>query len=190
MRLISTWPIITLALGAGCAAIQVRDQLVNARGRSIVNIDQASFDGENLHGRLLIGSDDAGYVVVRRNLREFSEISVDDVRDCDGGRTINYVQLDGVSFPPKPEELLVIGPGYWFGYDFSLLIYDDERFKKVPAPSCVQVDVGVHLEAAAPGTEHRQLTIQANLERAQNDAGAGMDAGASPATESPGAGDR
>src|SRR5262249_46771867 len=98
MRLTSTGFGLSLALVVGCAAMQVREKLEHAHGTPIIVVDHPSFDGSHLTGRLLLTSNDAGYVVIDRQFAEFSHISVDDVRDCDGGRTIDYVQLDGVRF--------------------------------------------------------------------------------------------
>lgn len=164
MRLTSTWPFITLAFAAGCAVLNVRDQVENARGKPIITVEQASFDGESVNGRLLISSDDSGYVVIDRRLAEFSVITVDSVRDCDGGRTVHYYQLDGISSRPKPDELLSIEPGYWFGRDFSLYMYN-ERIAKAAPPQCVQVHLGLHLEAASPGAKDVQFMVQATLMR-------------------------
>jgi hypothetical protein len=159
MRLTSTWPALALALGVGCAAIDVRERLEKARGRPIVTVERVSFDGKSVNGRLLIGSDDAGYVVVDRRLAEHSTFRIDDVRDCDGGATVDYVQLDGIESAPKPDDLLAVEPGYWFGRDFSLLMYDDE---KAP-PSCIQAVLGLTFEAAATGATYLQVPVRADL---------------------------
>lgn len=112
--------------------------------------------------------------MVDRRLHLHSIFRIDDVRDCDGGETINYTQLDGVAFRPKPDDLLTIEPGYWFGRDFSLYVYGD----KAPPPTCLQATVGLSLEAAVPGSEYLQFTVRAYLDRPDAGTGIGADAGA------------
>ena len=103
----------------------------------IVKVDDPTFDGVYLYGRLLIGAEDGGYVVFDRRLAEHAIIVVDDVFDCDGGSTVDYVAADSVITPPRDEDFLSLEPGYWFGHDFALFVYE-ERIAKAPPPECRQ----------------------------------------------------
>lgn len=161
-RLTLTWLSIALACLAGCAGLRIREQLARARGAPIVTVDRASFDGENLTGRLLITSDDAGYVVIDRRLSAHAIIVVDDVFDCDAGSPAAHIQADSVITSPRPEDLLSIEPGYWFGADFLLLVYAEDIMKK-PPPECLEALLAVNFEAAAPGRNRPQLKVRAHL---------------------------
>jgi hypothetical protein len=165
LRLAAVSTVFALALVAGCAAMQAREKLEHAHGTPIIVVENPSFDGSHLTGRLLITSNDAGYVVIDRRFAEFSHIPLVDVRDCDGGRTIDYVQVCGIRFRTKPEDLLSIEPGYWYGIDFSFYVIDPERLSKVPPPDCIQVFLSLDLEAAAPGTKTTRFMVQADLAR-------------------------
>ncbi len=95
MQLSRAWLPIALSCGViGCATLS--DRLSQARGTPLLEVGQARFDGRYLYGRLLVGAEDGGYVVVDRRLGEHAVIVVDDVRDCDGGSTVNYIAVDSV----------------------------------------------------------------------------------------------
>jgi len=153
-----------LACMVGCATLQIRDQLARASGRPIVLVDGAWFDGEYLNGRMLVGTDDAGYVVVDRRLPELNVIVVDTILDCDGGETVDYIAADALAKSPGPEDYLTIEPGYWYGRDFHLLMYAEEK-ARTPAPACIDAVLALNLEAAAPGASRPRLTVRAYLNR-------------------------
>lgn len=167
-RLTSAAAVFTLACAGGCAGLQLRERLAGARGTPIITVDNASFDGETLTGRLLIGSTDAGYVVVDRRLFPHAIIVVDDVLDCDGGAPIRYLAADAVITSQRPEDFQFIEPGYWYGSDFKLILHD-EKMVGQPAPACVQALLAVNFEAAAPGTDRPQVLVHA--QRAGTDGG-------------------
>jgi len=173
-RLTPALALVAFAGMAGCAGICIRQQLSLARGTPIVSIDHPSFDGEHLTGRLLISAEDAGYVVIDRRLPPLNIIAVDTVLECDGGATVDYIAADAVTTSPRPEDLLIVEPGYLFGRDFSLFMYD-ERVVKAPPPECIDVVVAVNFEATAPSLDRPQVKVQAFLTR--------RDGGASSADE-------
>jgi len=171
-RLTSGVILAVLAYAGGCAGLQIREQLAGARGTPVVTVDNVSFDGEYLNGRILIGTDDAGYVVVDRRLSAHAVLVVDGVFDCDGGSTVNSLAADAVINPPRPQDHLAIEPGYWYGSNFGLLVYD-EGMSGAPVPACIQVLLAVNLEAAAPGADRPQIVVRASL--ARPDGGTGAD---------------
>ena len=142
MRVTLTWPFLVLALGAGCAAVQIRERLAAARGTPIATVDQATFDGVYLDGRVLVSSSDGGYVVIDRRLSEHVLLVADGALDCDGGSPIPHVAADGPYFRPGPDDLLKLEPGDWFGRDFSLFIYD-EGMVNAPPPGCLDALLSV-----------------------------------------------
>lgn len=172
MRLTSTWPSIVLLCGLGC--VTLRDRLSRARGTPVVLVDRAKFDGVYLSGRLLVSAEDAGYVIIDRRMAEHAIIVVDEVFDCDGGSTVDYIAADSVITPPRDDDLLCIEPGYWFGHDFSLFVYE-ERIAKVPPPECLEALVAVNFKAAGPdgGKGRPALRVRAHLTRPDGDAGGG-----------------
>lgn len=156
---------MAIACVAGCAGMRIHQQLSQARGTPIVSVERPSFDGEHLTGRLLISSEDGGYVVVDRRLPALNIIAVDTVLDCDGGATVDYIAADAVTTSPSPEELLSIEPGYWYGRDFSLFMYD-RRIAHSPPPECIDVLVAVNLEGAAASHDRPQVMVRAYLSTA------------------------
>jgi len=147
-----------------------------------VRVDRAEFDGKYLHGRLLIGAEDGGAVVVDRRLGEHAIIAVDDVLDCDGGRSVNYIAVDSVITPPRDDDFLSIEPGYWFGRDFTLAIYS-EHVAKEPPPMCLEAIMAVNLESAGEdgGRNRPELRVRAYLTKQARSTDGGEDAGAAEA---------
>lgn len=175
-RLSFSATIVVLACAAGCASVQLREHLAHAHGTPIIEIDDPSFDGEHLTGRLLIGTDDAGYVVVDRRLVAHAHIVVDRVVDCDGGAKVDWIAADSVIKSPRQEDYQTVEPGYWYGANFRLLVYD-EVGARTPVPACIQVFGAVNFEATAPGAERPKFIVQAHLTRPAAGANAGQDAG-------------
>lgn len=113
MRLNPAWLSIALLCGIGCSAL--RDRLSQARGTPIIKVEGPTFDGKWVYGRLLVGAEDGGYVVIDRRLVEHGIIVVDDVFDCDGGSTVSYIAVDALITPPGDDDFLSIESGYWYG---------------------------------------------------------------------------
>ena len=174
MRLNPAWLSIALLCGIGCSAL--RDRLSQARGTPIIKVEGPTFDGKWVYGRLLVGAEDGGYVVIDRRLVEHGIIVVDDVFDCDGGSTVSYIAVDALITPPGDDDFLSIESGYWYGRDFTLAVYSDD-VGKAPPPECLEALIAVNVKAAGPdgGKSRPEIRVRAYLTRPDGGAGSGTD---------------
>lgn len=145
--------VITLALllaVPGCAWLQEQMRPAPARGPgwATAEVDQVSFDGEELSFRLLIGAMDGG-VVLDRRLIENAGVNLVDVQDCDGGpMPIPHIVTDFFPTPPAASDVLELPPGHWYGATERFLLFIAHE-DGGGTPACVDATFTVRLETAA-----------------------------------------
>jgi len=120
----------------GCALLQPFEAPVQT-GTPDLFVDQATFDGKELHARVLIRAR-GGDLTVQQDLGALGGLTVEEVRDCAGGAPVEFLQFVVVIGDPHP--LVRVLDGHWFGVDTSFPVYD-ARFIDKPLPECMDVSI-------------------------------------------------
>jgi hypothetical protein len=109
----------TIALAllvSACASPQIDGGLRAAakpiRG-GIAEFQLTSYEGKDIKGRLLIGATIDTLVIDGRLLG--TPIDVRTLQRCDKNGPVPFVEECIVAPPPRPDELVTIRPGHWYG---------------------------------------------------------------------------
>jgi hypothetical protein len=107
-----------------------------------LELQNISFDGEKLYGRLLVGPTKAKLRIDKRLIESF-DLEVDSVVECNTGAGLAYVIMDVLAPPLKEEEILTLAPGFWYGKDVRLFLFAEHATKQ-PLPQCVEAEIVYH----------------------------------------------
>jgi hypothetical protein len=105
------------------------------------NID---YDGEALRGRLLIGAQD-GTIRIDKRLIENISLSLKGVSNCASGQELYFIRAGVVAPPLREEEILALKPGYWYGKDVRVSLFDQHLLETQGRPECIDVDLMLHV---------------------------------------------
>jgi hypothetical protein len=141
-----------------------------------MSLENARFDGLDLAGRFLVGVVD-GHLRLDKRIVAGRTVSVEDVSDCASGQPLDFVVMDFYSRPPREDDLLVLAPGYWYGKEVSIPLFDRRLAALLKNPDCVVVKLGFRAQGGPPIAS---LTV-----RAVREAPAASDAGVTPHLEAP-----
>jgi hypothetical protein len=107
-----------------------------------LELQNVSFDGEYLYGRLLVSAV-AGRLRIDKRLIESFALSIDSVVDCGTGASLAYVIMD-VSAPPLQEaDVLTLEPGSWYGKEVRLFLFAEHATHQ-PLPQCFEAEIVYH----------------------------------------------
>jgi len=120
----------------GCALLRPFEIPVQT-GTPDLFVDGATFDGEEVHARVLIRAR-GGDLTVQQDLGALGGLTVEDVWDCESGAPVEFIQFVVVLSAPHP--LVRILDGHWFGVDTSFPVYY-AKFIDKPFPECVDVKI-------------------------------------------------
>lgn len=112
-----------------------------------VEFQHASFDGQSLSGRLLLGTS-SGSLCLDRRLIESHTLTVERVLDCASGQPLPFLVVDVRTPPLREEDILLLEPGQWYGRDVSVPLFPQSTTGRV-SPGCVDVELSVHALDAA-----------------------------------------
>jgi hypothetical protein len=107
-----------------------------------MELQNISFDGETLHGRLLVSPVSAKLRIDKR-LNESFDLSVDSVVECDTGAGLAYVIMDVFAPPLREEDILTLAPGFWYGKEVRLFLFAVHATKQ-PLPQCFEAEIVYH----------------------------------------------
>jgi hypothetical protein len=102
------------------------------------------YDGEALRGRLLIGAVE-GTVRIDRRLIENISVSLKGVSDCASGQELYFIKSGVIAPPRREEDILALEPGYWYGKDVRIPLFDQHLQESQGHPECVDVDLVLHV---------------------------------------------
>jgi len=114
------------------------------------------FDGESLSGRLLVGVKD-GSLAIDKRLVENVSVELKSIVDCVAGQPLDSLEVDSFPEPPRQDELLTLTPGYWYGTDVHLSLFDEHLTGKKP-PECFEAELQLR---AADGRVAGSLHLRA-----------------------------
>jgi hypothetical protein len=108
-----------------------------------MELQNISFDGETLHGRLLV-SPVTGKLRIDKRLNESFDLSVDSIVECDTGAPLAYVIRDVFSSSRQEEDVLTLAPGgFWYGKEVSLFLFAAHATQQ-PLPRCFEAELVYH----------------------------------------------
>jgi hypothetical protein len=105
------------------------------------NID---YDGEVLRGRLLISAVQ-GIIRIDKRLIENISLSLKGVSDCASGQELYFIKAGVVAPPLREEEILALEPGYWYGKDVRIPLFDQHLVESQGRPGCIDVELMLHV---------------------------------------------
>lgn len=104
---------------------------------TVMELQDLHYDGWTLSGRLLI-SPEAGPLRLDRRLIPSIDVDVKRVSECEHG-SVSSIHADVFAPENRKENLLVLGPGYWYGRTVRFGLFDEHLTG--PGPECVEADV-------------------------------------------------
>ncbi|MFL5345979.1 MAG: hypothetical protein ACJ8AT_14405 [Hyalangium sp.] len=107
-----------------------------------MEMQDISFDGEDLHGRLLI-SPVGTELRIDRRLIESGDLTVDSVVKCDTGEALPYVIMDVYARAPREEDILILKPGFWYGKEIRIFLFAEHATHQ-PNPQCFEAEIEYH----------------------------------------------
>jgi hypothetical protein len=107
-----------------------------------LELQNISFDGERLQGRLLVGPTGAKLRIDKRLIESF-DLEVDSVVACGTGAGLGYVIMDVLAPPLREEDVLTLVPGSWYGKEIRLLLFAEQATQQ-PLPQCFEADIVYH----------------------------------------------
>jgi hypothetical protein len=141
-----------------------------------IELQNIDYDGEDLRGRLLISAVD-GTIQIDKRLIENVSLSVRGVSDCASGQELSFIKAGVVAPPRQEEDILALQPGYWYGKDVRVSLFDQHLLESQGHPECIDVDLVFY------ALEGRSAPLRVRATRhpsARMDAGVpALDAGAS-----------
>jgi hypothetical protein len=119
-------------------------QAGDVSSNAIIELQNIDFDGEALRGRLLI-STAKGTVRIDKRLIESISLILKGVLDCASGQELSFIKAGTIVPPRQEEDILALEPGYWYGKDVRIPLFDQHLLASQGRPECVDVDLMLHM---------------------------------------------
>jgi hypothetical protein len=133
----------------GCSTVQLRRSQIHLEGGLVLVLDEASFDGQSMKGRLLVGSSE-GQRQMDLSIWPFQGMNLRSAQKCESLNELPLYARDGGRLAPKDKasSSISLSPGDWYGRNVDLLVSPEQ------VVSCVILDAMLPTNAAGqPGTE-------------------------------------
>lgn len=118
-----------------------------------LQLQDARYDGEELTGRLLVGTAE-GRLVLDKRLIESMALTTRSVKDCSSNQPVDFLIMDVLASRPRQEDLLVLEPGYWYGKDIQVSLFN-ERLTGQRGPDCIDAEFAFHALGGKPVAQMR-----------------------------------
>jgi hypothetical protein len=145
---------------------------------AVAEFQVTSYDGENIEGRMLLGAT-IDPLVLDGRLIPTSTIFVDwdSVRECGKEKKIGTVEYDIFVLPPRPEDIVILRPGYWYGATIHYWLFGRRKLgpgKWSPprGPECIEAEFVVRALGGRPIATARIHTVRNDKRPAPPDGGA------------------
>lgn len=107
---------------------------------TLLEVQDIQYDGLNLSGRVLL-SPVSGMLRLDRRLLPTIHVNVGRVSSCTPGQPVTSVRADALAPLTRPEHLLLLEPGYWYGTEVRFRLFS-EHFTGL-GPECIEADLSV-----------------------------------------------
>jgi hypothetical protein len=107
--------------------------------RTVMEIQDIQYDGWTLSGRVLV-SPETGPLRLDRRLIPHIHVEIRYVSECERG-SVTSVNVHVIAPKARPEDFLVLEPGYWYGKTVHFRLFD-EHFTGL-GPECVEATISL-----------------------------------------------
>ncbi|HVE86596.1 MAG TPA: hypothetical protein VND93_27250 [Myxococcales bacterium] len=136
-------------------------------GWAVIETDHATFNGDDVDFRLLVGAQDGGIAFDRRFIPN-ANIDLKALQDCDAGTLLPLIVFDYIFDRPTAYDVVELRAGEWFGAEeqFPVTIQHEDAG---PPADCVDVTFLFHPQVAL--NPEVVFHVRANYVRPDTDAG-------------------
>jgi hypothetical protein len=115
-----------------------------------------SYNGTIIKGRVLLGAT-IDPLVIDGRLMVSGDVDLDmrTLRACGKKDEVGYIESDAFPLPPRPDQIVTIRPGYWYGRTINYWLFDQKTTGL--GPDCLEADLFVR---ALDGREAARLPIR------------------------------
>lgn len=106
--------------------------------RTLLEVQDIQYDGLHLSGRILVSPED-GRLCLDRRLIPYIHVEVMSVSDCKHG-AVASIRVDAIAPRARPEDLLVLEPGFWYGRTVRFWLFD-EHLGGGLGPECIEAEL-------------------------------------------------
>jgi hypothetical protein len=114
-----------------------------------LTLENARFDGQDLAGRFLVGVVN-GHLRLDKRIIAGHTVAVADVTDCVSGQPLDFVVMDFYSRPLREGDILELAPGYWYGKEVRIPLFDKRLADLQKNSECVLVKLVFRAHGAPP----------------------------------------
>lgn len=104
----------------------------------VMEVQDVQYDGLALFGRVLI-SPVSGNLRLDKRLIPTVAVNVGPVSNCDSDQPVTYVKACVLPPPARPEDFLLLEPGYWYGRTVRFSLFDEDLTGL--GPECIETDI-------------------------------------------------
>lgn len=104
---------------------------------TVLDVQDIQYDGLSLSTRVLVSPED-GLLCLDKRLIPYIHVEIKRVSDCKHGAVASML-VDVLAPRARPEDLLVLEPGYWYGRTVRFALFD-EHLGGI-GPECVEADI-------------------------------------------------
>ncbi len=120
-----------------CAATTPAGQPKTPVRGGVLEFRLGSYDGDTVEGRLLLGATVDPLVIDTRiwHVLDYSKLHA-----CDTTEPLNYVHFSFIISPPRPEDIITLKPGTWYGggMNFPISLHLKHLKPDVIGPDCLE----------------------------------------------------
>jgi hypothetical protein len=98
-----------------------------------------SYDGHDLKARVLLGAT-IDPIVLDGRLYENLDVELRNARACGKTEVLKHWVWETLHPPPRPDQLVTLNKGYWYGADLYFPLFDEES-STGPGPDCFEADL-------------------------------------------------
>ena len=137
-------PFLRKSAHTGAAPEAVPSDAADVPAQAVLEWQNPVFDGERLSGRLLVGVK-AGQLLLDKRLVENVSVELRELRECVSGQPVDSLEVDSFPAPPRPDKLLRLNAGFWYGADVRFALFDEQLTGKKP-PECFEAELQLRAE--------------------------------------------
>lgn len=120
--------------------------------RAILSVQDVQYDGLSLSGRVLV-SPEGGQLRLDKRLLPTLHVNVERISNCVEGQPVTSIRADALAPLTRPEHLLLLDPGYWYGTTVRFRLFS-EHFTGL-GPECIEADLSLLSFDGAPVARQR-----------------------------------
>jgi len=105
----------------------------------VLEFQVASYDGAEVKGRVLVGAT-VDPLMIDGRLRDLWDVELSNLRECGKTEFLAVSALESFYPPRRPDQLIMLRPGYWYAGNVSFMLLFDSA-KKGLGPECFEAEL-------------------------------------------------